>query len=253
MSNFSTFGINEPLSGFTLNDSALISSSVGEISGDVNLQVSAIIISDISLSIDVESNLDASGFSIVFAESDMSGLLDINVSMPIMVIIADVDNISISSQLSISDAIVFTPNARYPGSYVPLLLLDGLPITAQNRKFADSLKAVFVEQKNWNNDKSRYYKRSDAGKKVFKLTWEWLPSERQFTIDNREARNFIKKKATDPDVHTLTLLSYGEDPEDIFEEINYNVFITNYSENLVRRDLSTGTYFWNCDLELEEV
>jgi tRNA nucleotidyltransferase/poly(A) polymerase len=57
----------------------------------------------------------------------------------------------------------------------------------------------------------------------------------------------------DPDVHVLKVVTYGADPEDIFSETAYNVFITSYSEDLVRRDLTSDVYFWKCDLELEEV
>jgi hypothetical protein len=57
----------------------------------------------------------------------------------------------------------------------------------------------------------------------------------------------------DPDVHTLKVVTYGADPEDIFAETAYNVFITSYSEDLIRRDMTSDVYFWKCDLELEEV
>jgi hypothetical protein len=58
--------------------------------------------------------------------------------------------------------------------------------------------------------------------------------------------------ANDLDAHVLKIIQYGENPEDIFNEEEYTVFITNYTEDLIRRDLVSGTYFWDCSLDLEQ-
>lgn len=194
------------------------------------------------------------GRRIKFAGSILTQLLSIIINDLGTIRVLETGPLSSSVTLLIADLLRFTPNTRTPGSIVSLLLLDGQPLTGQNRKYSNSTKPNFIEKKNWNASKSRYYKNPDkAGRVSFKLSWEWLPSEREQTIDLRFARNFIKDKSIDPDLHTLTILSYGEDPEDILDETEYNVFITGYDEELIRRDLNSGVYFWNCSMDLEEV
>ena len=161
--------------------------------------------------------------------------------------------ININSNLSWYNPIRFTPSVRYPGSIVPLISIDGNALTEQNRKYNSSIKQVYVENKNWNNTKSRYYKRSDDGKISFKLSWQWLPNDRDYTIDKGFARDYIKELANDLDAHTLKIVEYGENPGDIFNEQEYTVFITNYSENLIRRDLVSGVYLWDCSMDLEQI
>lgn len=205
-----------------------------------------------------ESNLDSSlevfpvVKKIISAQANLSNILSFSVSEFTIFNSLFPSQMSISSGFLIADIIRFTTGERTPGSLVPLLLLDNMPLTDQNRKFDDSFKPVFVENKNWNNTKSRYYKRANGGKTSFRISWDWLPSDRESTIDKRFARDFISEKAMDPDIHTLTVITYGENPEDVFEKTDYNVFISSYSENLIRRDLSSEVYFWSCSLDLEE-
>jgi len=205
-----------------------------------------------SASISPTSSLTAGVGKVIGASASLSNILSINISDPLLINTIDIPTLSLSTSLLIADLIRFTPDSRYPGSILTMFLLDGQPLTSQGRTFSDSIKQIYTEQKNWNNTKSRYYKRDSAGKLSFKLAWDWLPAEREFTIDKRFARNFIKEKAMDPDIHTLTVISYGTDPEDIFEKTDYNVFITGYNEDLIRRDLQSGVYLWKCDLDLEE-
>jgi hypothetical protein len=201
-----------------------------------------------------DSSVSVSGKNIRISQSSLTQLLTVTMSDVGTIRVLDTEPLSSSVTLLIADLLRFTPNSRTPGSIVSLLLLDGQPLTAQNRKYTNSNKPIYVEKKNWNAAKSRYYKNKDkSGRMSFKLSWDWLPSEREDTIDKRFARNFIKDKSIDPDVHTLTILSYGINPEDILQETEYNVFITGYDESLIRRDLQSNIYFWNCSLDLEEV
>jgi hypothetical protein len=218
-----------------------------------NLTANAIEILLPSAALSIESDLTANGVRITSVSASLDGILNISVTTPIITVLTGIIALSSSFNLLISDLIRFTPSSQNPGSLIPLVLLDGVALTDQNRKFDNSNKPVFVEKKNWNSSKSRYYKRSTSGKQSFKLSWEWLPSDREYTIDKRQARNYLKSVAMDPDAHTLTIIKYGENPEDVFEETEYNVFITNYAEDLIRRDLVSGVYFWKCDIEFEEL
>lgn len=266
--------ISDPLSGIVFNEVPIPIFASTSLSIEVNLTVSTprittlgtaslsiesglsistLRIVPLSQSLSIDTSINAVGTIVQFAQANLDGIANITIVTPIVKTRIDPTTLSINSSVLIADLIRFTPSSRYPGSLVPLLVLDNHALTDQGRKFSDSIKQVFVEKSNWNNSKSRYYKRDNAGKQTFKISWEWLPSTRESTVDKREARDYIKKLAMDPDIHTLKVVTYGADPEDIFAETAYNVFITSYSEDLVRRDLSSNVYFWKCDLELEEV
>ncbi len=253
MANEPTYNISPLLRSALFNGGVMIITGSASLSAESDVSVSATAIYFENVAMSGEADLSVSGFAIRTASASLDGILDVSVALPVTINTIGAVSLSISSNFIIPDIIRFTPTAQNPGSYIPLVLLDGIPLTDQNRKFNNTNKPVFVEKSNWNSAKSRYYKRSTSGKQSFKLSWEWLPSDKENTIDKRQARNFIKEKSMDPDYHTLTIIKYGANPEDVFEETEYNVFITNYSEDLIRRDLGTGTYFWRCDVELEEI
>ena len=139
-------------------------------------------------------------------------------------------------------------------NYQTLFVIDGSPLTNQGRTFSSDLSQVIVENKNWNNEKSRHYKRSgSAGRKTFTLAWTFLPNSRQDTIDRRHARDFLKGIANDPDVHTLKMINDDSNNTTPYTETQYQVFIRDYSETLLRRDLINGVYYWDCNMTLEEV
>lgn len=246
------YNISPLLSGALFNGENIYILASASLSIETDSSSAAVLVAYSSASLDSEVSVTASGFAIVSASANLDGILDITIAVPVTINLTGAINISISTNFIIPDILRFTPAAQNPGSYIPLVLLDGVALTDQNRKFNIGYKPIFVEKINWNSSKSRYYKRSGAGKNSFKLAWEWLPSDKENTIDKRQARNYIKNKAMDPDIHTLTIIKYGANPEDVFEENQYNVFITNYTEDLMRRDLVSGTYFWQCSLDLEE-
>lgn len=134
-----------------------------------------------------------------------------------------------------------------------LYLLDGKPLTNHGRTTSTDINQVFIENRNWNAQKSRYYKKvSTAGRRSFNLSWSNVPNSRYDTVDYRYARDYIKKLAEDPDVHTLTILNDNSNGTTPYTETNYNVYIRDYSETLVRRDISNDIYLWECNLSLEE-
>lgn len=139
-------------------------------------------------------------------------------------------------------------------NYQTLFVIDDSPLTNQGRTFSSDLSQVFIENKNWNNKKSRYYKRSgSSGRKTFTLSWTYLPNARQDTVDRRHARDFLKSIANDPDVHTLKMINDDSSHTTPYTETEYQVFIKDYSETLLRRDLINGVYYWDCNMTLEEV
>ncbi len=138
--------------------------------------------------------------------------------------------------------------------YRTLVLLDDKPLTNHNRKLDMNIEPIFVETVNWNNRKKRYYKStSRAGRRVFNLSWSWLPNSLEYTADNERGRDFIQQIASDPRGHVLKIINLDESGTNPYTETSYNVLVKDYNETLIRRDLSNDVYFWDCSMSLEEV
>jgi hypothetical protein len=187
-----------------------------------------------SISINAISLIVTAGKEILFA----------NISIPVM------------GTSLIATAIKFAVNNNIDtSSYKTLFVLDDKPLTNQGRTYTSDLNMDFIESKNWNNTKSRYYKRqglANPTRKSFALSWTYLPNSRYDTVDKRYARDYLKSVASDPDIHTLKMLNNDSDGNDPYTETEYNVFVRDYSETLVRRDLVSNVYFWECSMTLEE-
>ena len=139
-------------------------------------------------------------------------------------------------------------------SYRTLLILDGKPVTDQSRTLDISFAPMYIENRNWNGDSSRYYKNTSyASKRTFSLTWSFIPNFREKTIDQKHSRDFIKKIALDPDVHVLKVINQDTNGLTPYTETVYNVLVKDFNENLIRRDIADSTYYFSCSLVLEEV
>ena len=164
--------------------------------------------------------------------------------------------IAIENMGSISaQAIKFAVNGIVDSSIIrTFMLIDDKPITNHNRKFESALEPIFVENKNWTNSRSRYYKSSArSGRKTFSLSWSWLPNSPEFTVDGKKGRDYIKEIASDPSHHVLKIVNLDESGTTPPTETSYNVLVKDYNETLTRRDLSNDVYFWDCSMTLEEV
>ena len=157
-----------------------------------------------------------------------------------------------ASVLSVS-AIRFSPSIVEDTQQIrPLMLIDGKPLTEHNRQTSVTLVDSFVENKNWNSTRSRYYKTASP-RKSFSINWSNLPSKRDQTVDLKFGRDKIREIASDPDVHVVKFLEMDSDGTTPYTETEYNVIVKSYSENLIRREVETGMYLWDCSLQLEEV
>jgi hypothetical protein len=206
-------------------------------------------------SISATSNLTALGRLIKFISSSMSGNVNLTVAGDIILVAA---KITIFSNTNIvAQAMRFSSSITADFSLIrTLLMLDGVPLTNQNRQLDVAVTPIYIENNNWQGDTSRYYKNTTAlagGKRTFNLQWRFIPNYEAKTVDLRASRNFIKKKSKDGDVHTLTIVKQDENGTTPYTEENVDVFITNYSENLIRRDLVDDVYYFDCSLSLEEV
>jgi hypothetical protein len=241
-------------------------------SSSLSSSVTAIEIQKAFSEIFLESSSSASGFKIAYSSTSIESSLDMSpsaheilnasvsisgVALTLLVfkkIVSAKINISALTPNLLINLIKFKTNGGIDTSnYQTLFVLDNSPLTNQGRTFSSDLSQVFLENKNWNNSKSRYYKRSNSsGRKTFTLTWTYLPNSRQDTIDRRHARDFLKAIAKDADIHTLKMINDDSNDETPYTETEYQVFIKDYSETLLRRDLINGVYYWDCNMTLEE-
>ena len=216
-------------------------------------------------SITPTSNVAVLGTLVKYASATISGNVNLSVVGDIVLITAKINNLFGNTQITVQ-AIRFSDTFSQlsdgnlilsdPTVIRTLLMLDGIPLTNQNRQFDISVTPIFVENINWQGDASRYYKNTSAnsgGKRTFNLQWKFIPNYENKTVDLRASRNYINKKSKDADVHTLTILKQDETGTTPYTEENVDVLITNYSENLIRRDLVDDVYYFDCSMSLEEV
>lgn len=164
------------------------------------------------------------------------------------------ESLLITSRLNINPPIRFSPSYIDDTSIRTFLILDDKPLTNHNRQFDVSLSPLYIENINWNNRKSRYYKRATtSGRKTFNISWTQLPNAMVDTVDSRHGRDFLNSVAQDPDTHELKIINQDENGLTAYTETTYTVFVRSYSETLVRRYISQGVYLYDCSLSLEEV
>jgi hypothetical protein len=248
--------------------SVLLSSS-----GDVSVSGTKISISSSSMSIEslvsasalkisrgvsqisILSSLLSSATRIAITSVNLSG--QVNLAIAGKIFLATI-RINILNNLDVrAEAIRFGANITADSSLIrALLMLDGKPLTNQTRTFDYSVTPLFVENINWAGDSSRYYKNSAAnssGKRTFNIKWSFIPNYSNKTVDYRESRNYLKTVSMDPDVHTLTIINQDENGVTPYTEENVTVFVSTFSENLIRRDLVDDVYYFDCSMTLEEV
>lgn len=205
--------------------------------------------------INITSNATANATSIKLIAASLSGNVNLTVAGDIVLVTA---RINILNNTSITvQTIRFSSSITADFSLIrSLLMLDGVPLTNQNRKFDVTANPIYIENLNWQGDASRYYKNTASGagaKRVFNLQWSFIPNYENKTVDLRASRNYINRKSKDGDVHTLTIIKQDENGTTPYTEENIDVLITGYSENLVRRDLLDDVYYFDCSLSLQEV
>ena len=241
------------------SDTSVTTSAIGilkatsAVSGNLSTTVTSEAIRKVTVSIDPTLTASGAATEVIGAAISINGMLT-TVSA-----FKEINFLRVSINALVPSLLVNLIRFKANGSidtsnYQTLFVIDGSPLTNQGRTFSSDLSQVIVENKNWNNEKSRHYKRSgSAGRKTFTLAWTYLPNSRQDTVDRRHARDFLKGIANDPDVHTLKMINDDSDNTTPYTETQYQVFIKDYSETLLRRDLINGVYYWDCNMTLEEV
>ena len=232
-----------------------ISISQSTISGSTNLANTAILKQARAVSaLSAQSNAVSTIGKITFLNVALSGTVNLTTAGRIFLATIRI-NILNNTNIT-SSAIRFSANIISDNTIIRnLLLLDNKSLTNQTRTFAINATPKFIENENWQGNVSRYYKNTAASKgakRTFNLDWSFIPNEASFTVDSRESRNFLKQIAQDSDVHSLTIINQDVNGVTPYTEDDIDVFITSYSETLIRRDLSSESYYFSCNMVLEE-
>jgi hypothetical protein len=128
---------------------------------------------------------------------------------------------------------------------ISFLSLNGQELTEQGRTISDSISLNASDVELDEGMRKRYVKDS---KRKFSFKWEYLPSLQAHTIDNRKARDYIKNLALT--TRAKIPMSIKLDPLKPAESVY--VFVEDYSEELIRRDITTGCDYYSVSLSVEE-
>lgn len=220
-------------------------------------QVPFLKISKVNLDISANATVLSNASRIAFIAAAFSSHLDLSIAGKLFLMTI---RINILNNTNVVSRIVrYQPSSG--GSEVldaqeirTLLSIDNRIITNHNRVLQSSIEPVFIENKSVNNIRSRYYKSTArASRKVFAISWSYLPNSKEKTVDQRWGRDHILSIANDPDYHVLKITNMDSSGVAPPTETSYNVLVTDYNETLIRRDIADDTYYWDCSITLGEV
>ena len=123
--------------------------------------------------------------------------------------------------------------------------IDNIPLTDQGRSPVEVQREErSVVNELANGTRMKYVKKIA---KTFSMSWTWLPDSDDATIDGGMGRQSLAEYLGESgDTHLLKFY----DRNGGYQE--YTVFVSDYSESLIRRNPHDGTHFWEVSLGFEE-
>lgn len=236
-------------------DINVISSKIAYLEVDLEsetmLSVKALEIVFAKSAVESQSAISVKGLEILFAKVQISGFA---VKVTVGEKYANARfNGNIKSRLLKIPAIRFSPAVIEDTQHIrPLLIIDGKPLTEHNRKVDINILEQFAESQNWASTRNRYYKKKKA-RKSFTVSWTFVPNSRDKTVDQKHGRDTIREIGRNPKILNMKLLEIDSSGLTPYTETSHDILVTGYQENLVRRDVSDDTYYWDCNLTFEEV
>ena len=125
-----------------------------------------------------------------------------------------------------------------------LLSINSTELTAHGRKISVSEQISANDIDLASGHRRRFY---TTNKKQFSLSWSYLPSLSNKTVDSSAARDFLFGIANTSN-HVSVAVQL--DPNGTFEQ--YNCYVDSYSETLIRRDLTTACSYYDVSMTLTE-
>jgi hypothetical protein len=124
------------------------------------------------------------------------------------------------------------------------LSLNNTEITVGSGRISSS-EVLNVNDIETASGRIRRYNRQN--KRSVSVSYEYIPSNSDKTVDGREGRDFLFNLATNA---PRVLVSYKDDPTGASNE--YYGFINSYSESIVRRDIPAQCTYYQVSFEIEE-
>lgn len=123
--------------------------------------------------------------------------------------------------------------------------IDNVQLTDQGRgPVTRARDERFVGVELANGTRKRYVK---AVKRTFSMSWSYIPDDSTCTIDGYAARDTIVSLIGDSeDAHTLRFFYQNGKYEE------FTVFVSSYSEDLIKRDPQSGFFLWSLSIGFEE-
>jgi hypothetical protein len=261
-SNASVDAIKQAFAQSAINSNSQVTTSIKKealaqsvISSNVSVSAAMIKEAKASAVISALSNTTVVARRVRSISSSLSG--NVNLTIVGKISLATIKINILNNSNIVAQTIRFSNSITADSTLVrSLLMLDGVPLTNQSRRLDVQANPIYIENSNWQGDSSRYYKNTSSGagaKRVFSLQWSFIPNYENKTVDLRASRNYINRKSKDGDVHTLTIIKQDESGTTPYTEENIDVLITDYTEDLIRRDLVDDVYYFNCAMSLQEV
>ncbi len=124
-----------------------------------------------------------------------------------------------------------------------LISLGGVEFTDDGRTFGTQRDERSVSVELASGKIKKYIK---AEKTTFTVGWEYLPASSAYTSDNKGARNELRPICYTG--ATTTLVARNT----MGGSTTYTVFVEDYSEQIVRRDPTTGNILYSITISLRE-
>jgi hypothetical protein len=187
-----------------------------------------------------------------------SAFIEINCFSNVFVFFDDFPGTRAAAQIFALSRVLISDPVRYSDSITEdsgpirtLISIDGRPLTAQSRKFSESIEKMNTENKNWRGRTGRYsFKKNN--RKTLSINWDFIPGQREYTVDLNESRDYISniaQKRSSVLIGFHNLDSSGTETS----TVEYKEFFVNgYNEEVVRRDLNNNIYFWKCSITMAE-
>lgn len=125
-----------------------------------------------------------------------------------------------------------------------LVTIDGSEITEHNRNISGSEVFNTADIELASGNLKRYIKKN---KKIFTLSFTYLPNLATYTVDGRVGRNYLKQMAEKRGAIEITV---AESPSLITQTIE--AYVTSYSETLIRREINNRLEFYDVTISFEE-
>lgn len=126
-----------------------------------------------------------------------------------------------------------------------LIQLNSTLITEHGRTFSDSYSYGNTDIELASGNTRRFLK---PPKLNFSFSWNYCPDKQSMTVDAKAGRDFLYTTAFTNDPILLSIQSDRNN-----EWKNYTCYLSDYSESLVRQELSTQTKYYNISMSLSEI